>query len=240
MAKESRDLIPNFITDRYDWFGQGISGGDPGLQLWVRSSLIQDSGEQLVPCAEIISERDDILYGSFRIAMKTTGVNGTCGAFYFYRNESQEIDLEVISSEQQQASQNGWPVHLVVQSTHNTPLDEHHKSRQLIYHLPFATGGADADYNEFRFDRLPNRIDYFLNSHFMWSVTDSIPSTPGRIHISHCKETPRAAMCMLGSLNCRRVRWQSILVKGTAERRRCHDCKLCQSLLQLHEQHPDI
>lgn len=185
MAKESRNLIPNFIANRYNWFGNGALGGDPGLQLWVRSGLIQQNGQQLVPSAEIVSERNDILYGSFRIAMKTTSVSGTCGAFYYYKNDSQEIDLEILSAEQQTTPTNGWPVHLVVQNTTKAPAQRKDVSSQLLYHLPFA---PDADYNEYRFDWLPDRIDYFVNSQFMWSITDSIPSTPGSIHISHCEE----------------------------------------------------
>ena len=81
MAKESRNLVPNYIDDRYNWVGPGVTGFDPGLQLWVRSTLIKDGDQKLVPSAEIVSQRDDILYSSFRIAMKTTAIDGTCSAF---------------------------------------------------------------------------------------------------------------------------------------------------------------
>ena len=188
MAKDATNLIPNFIPDRYDWSGPGCTReGDPGLQLWTRSKLVQDGEQHIVPCAEIVSQREDILYGSFRIAMKTAGVNGTCGAFFFYRNDSQEIDLEILSAEQQNEAKS-WPVHLVVQNTSSASEYDETTSNQLVYDLPFAPGGSIADYNEYRFDWMPGRIDYYINSRFMWSTTENIPSTSGRIHISHCKQ----------------------------------------------------
>lgn len=85
MAKMLSNIIANPIRSIWDWGGEGIRGGDPGLQLWVRDHFIYDEELAHVPSAEIVSARDDILYGSFRIAMKTTSVNGTCAAFFFVR-----------------------------------------------------------------------------------------------------------------------------------------------------------
>lgn len=33
--------------------------------------------------AEIVTNRSDIMYGSFRAGMKIAAVNGTCGAFFW-------------------------------------------------------------------------------------------------------------------------------------------------------------
>lgn len=64
-----------------DYSGEGKQGGDPGLQLLVRSGdAVKDN---VVPVGEIKSVRDDIMYGSFRASMKVTDVNGTCAAFFF-------------------------------------------------------------------------------------------------------------------------------------------------------------
>lgn len=149
MAKLSNNLVPNYIDNHYDWAGPGVVGPDPGLQLWVRSTLIQNGGHRLVPCAEIVSERDDILYGSFRIAMKTTANNGTCSAFFYYRNNSQEVDLEILSS-QQYADKKQWPIHLVVQDSSNAADSHSTTSQQLIYNMTTPPGGALAEYNEVR------------------------------------------------------------------------------------------
>lgn len=78
------NLLENIIANALppdQWKDDPAGGGDPGLQLWVRSK-VQDG---LVPTAELALPRDDILYGSFRVGMKVTGVNGTCSAFFWYQ-----------------------------------------------------------------------------------------------------------------------------------------------------------
>jgi hypothetical protein len=54
-------------------------GGVVGLQLVVGSSLVQD----MVPVAEIDTQRLDFFYGTFRASMKVTDVPGTCAAFFW-------------------------------------------------------------------------------------------------------------------------------------------------------------
>jgi hypothetical protein len=184
MAKESRNLVPNYIDNQYNWVGPGINSVDPGLQLWVRSTLIGKKGNQMVPSAEIVSQRNDILYGSFRIAMKTTDINGTCSAFFFYRNDSQEVDLEILSAEQHSEESN-CPIHLVVQNTSNIIQPNYNESSQMIYQMAFPPGGTPANYNEYRFDWLPGRISYYVNGYHAWTTEENIPSTPGGIHFSH-------------------------------------------------------
>lgn len=41
--------------------------------------------------------RSDFLYGTYRARMKTSNVEGTVAAFYFYRNDTCEIDIESLS-----------------------------------------------------------------------------------------------------------------------------------------------
>ncbi|KAK3698734.1 hypothetical protein LTR37_016824 [Vermiconidia calcicola] len=182
MAKQSRNLVPNYIDSPHNWLGPGVEGIDPGLQLWVRSTALND---KLVPSAEIVTEREDILYGSFRIGMKTTDINGTCSAFFFYRNDTQEIDLEILSAEQHN-DLNQWPIHLDVQnSTTGRDPKDYDGGSELIYDMAFPPGGTPGDYNEYRFDWLPGRIDYYVNSRYVWTTTENVPSEPGRIHMSH-------------------------------------------------------
>lgn len=78
------NVIANPMADGH-WNGDAMGVGDPGLQLWVRSEL----EEELVPVAEIATEPYDMLYGSYRAGIKVTGMNGTCGAFFWYRNDSE-------------------------------------------------------------------------------------------------------------------------------------------------------
>ena len=75
------NVVANPLKSQYDWSGDGVNGGDAGLQLIVRGGTPDKGG--LVPMAELATTRDDMLYGSFRAGMKITNVNGTCGAFFW-------------------------------------------------------------------------------------------------------------------------------------------------------------
>ena len=74
------DVVANPLKSQYDWAGDGVNGGDAGLQLFVRGGVPQDG---LIPMAEVATARVDVLYGSFRAGMKVTGTPGTCGAFFW-------------------------------------------------------------------------------------------------------------------------------------------------------------
>lgn len=74
-----QNIIPNPFAFASQWDGFGIHGGDAGLQLWVNSSLI----DNMIPMAEMVARRHDMMHGSFRIGMKVTNVPGTCGAFFW-------------------------------------------------------------------------------------------------------------------------------------------------------------
>lgn len=77
------NVIANPLENKYDSIGNGILGGDGGLQLWVRGGVPKNG---LVPIAEISSARQDILYGSFRVGIKMVDVPGTCGALFWVSN----------------------------------------------------------------------------------------------------------------------------------------------------------
>ena len=75
------NIVGNPLKSQYDWAGDGVNGGDAGLQLIVRGGTPEKGG--LIPMAELVTSRDDMLYGSFRAGIKITNVNGTCSAFFW-------------------------------------------------------------------------------------------------------------------------------------------------------------
>ena len=53
MAREDRNLVPNWIDDPWTFGGpgvEGVKGGDPGLELWVRGEVIGVPGEGVCGC----------------------------------------------------------------------------------------------------------------------------------------------------------------------------------------------
>ena len=58
-----QNVIPNPYPAPSEWGGTvGGSGANPGLGMWVSSSLV----DGMVPIAEIATTRGDLLYGSYR------------------------------------------------------------------------------------------------------------------------------------------------------------------------------
>jgi hypothetical protein len=55
------NVVPNPLPMWDCWTGEGVLGGDPGLRVWVNSSII----DGMTPMGEIVSMRDDMLYGRF-------------------------------------------------------------------------------------------------------------------------------------------------------------------------------
>lgn len=74
------NIVANPLKSQYDWAGNGINGGDAGLQVIVRGGVPQDG---LIPMGELASTRSDLLQGTFRAGMKVTPTSGTCGAFFW-------------------------------------------------------------------------------------------------------------------------------------------------------------
>ncbi len=52
---------------------------EPGLQLFVRGH----TGSGAVGTAELVTRRKDMHYGSYRAAIKSTAVSGTCGSMFW-------------------------------------------------------------------------------------------------------------------------------------------------------------
>ncbi|KAJ6459036.1 concanavalin A-like lectin/glucanase domain-containing protein [Mycena sanguinolenta] len=65
--------------------------------LGLKASAYDHSGS--VKCAEIFTQRDDILYGSFRMQSQVPSIPGVVFGFFTYFNDTQEQDIEFLSSD---------------------------------------------------------------------------------------------------------------------------------------------
>ncbi|KAK5684043.1 hypothetical protein LTS10_003907 [Elasticomyces elasticus] len=149
-----------------------------GLELWVRSQVLEGG---MLSIGEVATARTDVLYGSFRVGMKTTRVNGTCGAFFFYHDDSQEIDIEILS--RQQTNDNNT-VNLVLQSpaSQSAGFNAAGTPGFIPYNLAF---NPTTEFHEYRYDWLPGRVDMFADGEWLHSFYDGVPDEPGAIHLIH-------------------------------------------------------
>ncbi|TKA52635.1 hypothetical protein B0A49_12295 [Cryomyces minteri] len=174
---ELRNVVANPLNSSYDYAGSGALGGDPGLQLWVRG----DSSDGMVGMGEIVAIRTDMLYGSFRVGMKMTAIPGTCGAFFWFRNDTQEIDMEFLSA-QFNATSN--PVSLVLQSPASEAAGYNAQGTPnfQLHPLPFS---PDKEYHEYRFDWLADRVSFYADGQWLADMSASIPNSPGHLVLNH-------------------------------------------------------
>lgn len=174
-----------------------MSGGDPGLQLWVRGGIPKDG---LIPMGEIATSREDMLYGSFRASILVSDIPGTCAAFFWVRrhtrrkfelsrhlqhvkyfNDTEEIDFEFLST---QFNASSWPVNLVLQSpaSQKAGYDAAGTPTFDVHHLPFQPDGG---YHEYRFDWSPGKVSFYADGIWLRDMTESVPTSPGHITLSH-------------------------------------------------------
>jgi len=158
----------------------GIDGGVPGLNLFVRAT---PSDATFVSVSEVDTNRTDMLYGSFRAAMQTTQINGTVAAFFWYFNDTQEIDMEFLSAEMNDTSS---PVNLVLHSTLSLENGNDASSTPTfkVFPLPFQPTN---DIHEYRFDWQPGSVSFYADGKWLIDMTETefVPTTPGKIILSH-------------------------------------------------------
>ncbi|KIH90217.1 glycoside hydrolase, family 16 [Sporothrix brasiliensis 5110] len=156
--------------------GQAKNGQPAGLDLTVKANIVAG----MVPVSEIDTNRTDILYGSFRAGMKLTNVSGTCSAFFWYFNDTQEIDMEFLSKEYN-ASNNTYPVNLVLQSREAAEdgFDAQGTPTFLKVNLPF---DPTADFHEYRIDFLPGSVYFYADSELLAEMdSDAVPTHAGHL-----------------------------------------------------------
>ncbi|KAL9595105.1 MAG: hypothetical protein Q9219_006648 [cf. Caloplaca sp. 3 TL-2023] len=174
-----KQIALNPLKSRYDWAGNGINGQEAGAQVLVKGG---DPGEGgMIPMGEMSTNRTDMLYGSFRAGIKLTGLPGTCGAFFWYLNDSQEIDMEFLS---QQFNATSHPVNLVLQSEASVAagFNAGDTAAFQVHQLPFDPSDG---FHEYRFDWFKDRVEFYADGVLLRTMSgDGVPSDPGHLTLS--------------------------------------------------------
>ncbi|KAJ5893742.1 glycoside hydrolase family 16 protein [Penicillium taxi] len=183
----AQNVVSNPLKDNYTLAGPSQLGGDAGLQLWVSGGTPSDG---LVLNGEVKTARDDIKYGSFRVGMKLTPINGTCSAFFSYYNDTQEIDMELLSHQYMnytRADPNGTPkspINLVFHSL-QTILAGYQTPNTSTYGVPVLPISLSDAFHEYRFDWTPERVSFYFDGQWLWDLIDEVPSLPSAILLRH-------------------------------------------------------
>ncbi|TVY80537.1 Beta-glucanase [Lachnellula suecica] len=171
------NVISNPILDVNNWTGPGILGGDPGLQFTVDGGIPTDG---YVKVAQMDSSRTDLLWGSYRASMQLTLTAGTCSAFFWYFNDSQEIDMEFLSS-QFIVENNTFPVNLVLQSPQSVQagFNAVGAGNYKVVNLSF---NPTIGFHEYRVDFVPGNVIFYADGSELATMnTTAVPTQPGHL-----------------------------------------------------------
>jgi len=124
---------------------------------------------------QIVSKRQNYYLGSYRARIRTSSIPGTVNGFFYYLSDESEIDVEILSNENDQ--------HLVHFVTQPSSVPGAHK----IYNLGFDPSLA---FHEYRFDWHADRIEFFVDGSPVKTINVNVPSVPGRLMLNHWTGNP--------------------------------------------------
>ncbi|KAK8100579.1 glycoside hydrolase- family 16 [Apiospora kogelbergensis] len=189
VAYVTENAMPDITTTRKDSKTSntdskgGGGGGGGGLELVVGSKVV----DGMVQNAEVATSGLDYFYGTYRVELKVTDVPGTCTAFFWYFNDTQEIDIEFLSHEFNRAN-NSYPVNLVLQTAQSRAAgyDATRTGAGTFqkHSLPF---DPTAGFHEYRFDFLRDRVVFYADGTVLAVMAggEGIPSRGGNLLLSH-------------------------------------------------------
>ncbi|KAB5590258.1 Glycoside hydrolase family 16 protein [Ceratobasidium theobromae] len=125
-----------------------------------------------VQTAGIGSLRSDILYGSFRMRATVPSVPGVCFGFFTYKDDTQEADIEFLSSDSD-----------YYQRAHHTnqPGLVNGNTDPNAYHSVVIPGADFTAFHEHRLDWLPSSSKYYYDGSLKSTVSKNSPSVPSSL-----------------------------------------------------------
>ncbi|KAI8097941.1 concanavalin A-like lectin/glucanase domain-containing protein [Gilbertella persicaria] len=126
--------------------------------------------------AAIGTRRKDFLYGTYRARLKISDVPGTVAAFFFYRNDTSEIDIESLSR-----FKNPYKSYFAIQPQ----IYEHGVASPLTNEKHNLEFNPTQDYHEYRFDWVPGSVKFYIDGNLIREMTTNVPNSPGRVLLNH-------------------------------------------------------
>ncbi|PGG98479.1 hypothetical protein AJ79_08851 [Helicocarpus griseus UAMH5409] len=132
-----------------------------------------------VSVASIASASGDIIHGSFRAEFKMeNATGGSCGGFFWYRDDQNEIDIEILSREFK-------PDMFMVHYTTHPALDE---KGQLVKNatevIPLRGDHPARSFQRHRFDWTSEELRFYQNSTQVHANAWRVPDAPGYVYLN--------------------------------------------------------
>jgi beta-glucanase (GH16 family) len=154
---------------------QQVQLSDTGLELTVSPS--PDS--KRVPCAQILTRAATFFYGSYHAQFRVGDVPGTVTAFFNYRNNSSEVDLEYLSARDPPAL-----LYSVKPQNYN---DDGSQSNSTYEEEGWndTSISFDQNFHEWSYVWLPDAVLFGLDGKYDRRLSANIPQASGTLALSH-------------------------------------------------------
>jgi beta-glucanase (GH16 family) len=193
--KISLNTAANIPYNRIAQAANVIPGDTSGLQMLVKAVNGQDVG-----VSEVRTQREDIKYGSFRVKMQTTKVNGTCSAFFWvstvisfefsadvimqYQNDTREIDIEILSRQVKTSGSPPGIANFVIHSPDSAANNFDASKTDTFTQSPLTFNPTES-FHEYRMDWKPNTVEFAVDNVQSCAMSKNVPQTGGRIFLNH-------------------------------------------------------
>lgn len=174
-APAAYDITQNGSPYTRNFSADQVQLSDHGLDLTVSPPVDSKS----VPCAEIFTRAATFFYGSYHAQVRVEDVPGTVTAFFNYKNDSSEVDIEYLSA---------WADPTLLYSVKpQIYLDSGVPSNSTYQQERWNDTTASFDQNThwWSFVWLPDIVHFGLDSNYSRSLTTNVPQGPGRLALSH-------------------------------------------------------
>lgn len=167
---EANEKNPNTRPRQYTKDNVYLENG----ALVLRNKGMAPGSKDVIQGAEMGSQGNVILYGTFRATLQTPKVAGVCSAMFFYADDDNEVDLEILSKQSDRGI-----VHNVIHKQLYLPDDS--KDPRTYTQVDLSPVNTANGFQDMRFDWLPDRVDYYANGNKYNTLSTNIPTKPGRI-----------------------------------------------------------
>lgn len=147
------------------------------------SNLVIRVPSNLRECGQIVSAQSNYLYGSYRAKIKASNIPGVVNAFFYYLNDSSEIDIEILTNQNRERR---GKVHFVV---HPSSSSSSCRARNSHCEFNLRFNPSDA-FHEYGFDWYPNRVEFFVDGRRVHTIRVNVPSTHGTIRLNNWTGNP--------------------------------------------------
>ncbi|KAB5559603.1 concanavalin A-like lectin/glucanase domain-containing protein [Coniochaeta sp. 2T2.1] len=157
---EVTELVREAIVN-LEYTGDNVAVSDGKLQLTCSAYNASNGGT--IRSGQIRTIRDDILGGSFRASYGVaSGSAGSVSGFFFYANDTQEIDIEI------QSKMSNTIIHIGNQPTQST-------------NVLLPNNGIVSELHDYRFDWLAGQTNFYLDNVPVGGFSKDVPVVNGRI-----------------------------------------------------------